>query len=273
MFAMAWPLHFEAIVQVFKKPLAPICACLINLGIIPLVAWPLSQLLSKELGIGLLVAAATPSTLASAAVWTRRAGGSDAVAMIVSVVTNATCFITLPFWLWITIGPSQTNISFGPIATKLLLVVFLPIVVAQCSRIIRPVGVWASGHKTHLGIVAQVGILIIVFMGSIQTGHRMGEADLGGQFGYLAMGIVMVIAIHCVTLTVGLYGTRWVGLTRAERIAVAFSGSQKTLMIGLTTSLELNVSILPIVAYHAMQLIIDTFIANRMAIYTKMLNE
>jgi sodium/bile acid cotransporter 7 len=44
---------------------------------------------------------------------------------------------------------------------------------------------------------------------------------------------------------------------------VAFAGSQKTLMVGLQVSMELGVSILPMVAYHVSQLIVDTLIADR----------
>ena len=271
MFSMAWPLRFDSIVHAFKNPLAPLYACVINLGILPLIAWPLSFLLDKDLGIGLLVAAATPCTLASAAVWTRKAGGNDVVALMVSVATNATCFLTLPFWLWVTLGSGEelssgeSTVSFGSIAMKLLLVVFVPIVLAQCSRMVRPIAVWATGHKTQLGIVAQAGILSIVFMGSIKTGQRMSESDIGGQLGQFMLGTLLVVGIHCATFVLGFYSSKAVGLKRGDRIAVAFAGSQKTLMIGLTTSLALGVSILPIVAYHAMQLIIDTFIANYMA--------
>ena len=47
----------------------------------------------------MIVAATAPCTLASAAVWTRRAGGNDAVAILVTFITNATCFLVTPFWL------------------------------------------------------------------------------------------------------------------------------------------------------------------------------
>lgn len=265
MFLIAWPLRFDSIVQVVKKPIAPLYACLLNVGLVPLIAWPLSMLLHRELGIGLLVAAATPSTLASGAVWTRKAGGNDVVAMIVSIVTNASCFLTLPFWLWLTTDSGQTQISFGPIGLKLLLLVFLPILIAQLTRAHRPVAKWASDHKVHLGIFAQIGVLMIVFMGAIQTGHRMSEMDLGQKVGEFGLGLVIVTGIHCAVLALGYYSSIYLGINRADRIAVGFSASQKTLMIGLTTCLELGVSIMPIIAYHAMQLIVDTFVAKAMA--------
>ena len=49
----------------------------------------------------------------------------------------------------------------------------------------------------------------------------------------------------------------------ADQIAMGFSGSQKTLMVGLGVAVSMGLNIIPIVAYHALQLIIDTMIANR----------
>jgi len=46
-----------------------------------------------------MVVAATPSSLASAAVWTRRAGGNDVVAMLIGIVINLSCFLVTPIWL------------------------------------------------------------------------------------------------------------------------------------------------------------------------------
>ena len=63
-----------------------------------------APLLRGDLAVGLLVAAAAPCTLASAAVWTRRAGGNDAVALMVTIGTNLTCFVVTPLWLLVTTG-------------------------------------------------------------------------------------------------------------------------------------------------------------------------
>ncbi len=53
------------------------------------------------------------------------------------------------------------------------------------------------------------------------------------------------------------------GIPRKQRIGVAISGSQKTLMIGLKIALDCGVSIVPMVAFHVGQLLIDTLIADR----------
>ena len=45
-------------------------------------------------------------------------------------------------------------------------------------------------------------------------------------------------------------------------MAVAFAGSQKTLMVGMKVSLDANFSVLPMVTYHIGQLFIDTLLAD-----------
>ncbi len=55
-----------------------------------------------------------------------------------------------------------------------------------------------------------------------------------------------------------------VGVPRDQQIAVGFSGSQKTLMVGLSAAISMGLNIIPIVAYHAMQLLVDTVIADQL---------
>jgi sodium/bile acid cotransporter 7 len=60
----------------------------------------------------------------------------------------------------------------------------------------------------------------------------------------------------------GVRTARFCGFSRGDQIAVGFSGSQKTLMVGLLMAITLKVSILPMVAYHCLQLFVDTLIAD-----------
>jgi sodium/bile acid cotransporter 7 len=67
-------------------------------------------------------------------------------------------------------------------------------------------------------------------------------------------------------LVLGLQASRALRLPRPDTIAVAFAGSQKTLMVGAYVALAVGpLAILPMVAYHAVQLFVDTLIADRWA--------
>ncbi len=74
MFAMALPVPWRQVRQVAVQSMAEPPSDRFEWGILPFAAWGLSFLLPSELGGGLIVASVVPSTLASAAVWTRRPG-------------------------------------------------------------------------------------------------------------------------------------------------------------------------------------------------------
>lgn len=249
-------------------PTAPLLGVGMNSVALPLFAWLVvatigKALLGRELSLGLLVAAATPCTLASAAVWTRRAGGNDAVSIMVTVITNASCFLVTPFWLLLTTGRQAELDPLGMIS-KLALVVVLPMTVAQLVRLARRVGHWTTRNKTPLGVLAQLGVLTMIFFGSIQTAQQFAVAETHPGLSQLITLLICVIGIHVLTLWAGMLAASALKVARPDQIAVGLAGSQKTLMVGLQVSIELGFNIIPMVAYHISQLLVNTLIADRL---------
>jgi len=269
MFLMALPLQANAMWDALRKPGPPLLASGINYGLTPMMAWAATSAamiglgLSRDTGYGMLVAATTPCTLASAAVWTRRAGGNDTVSIVVTILTNSVCFLIMPLWLLVMIGEMP---AFDPLAmtVKLGTLVVLPMVVAQLLRLYQPVGQWATKQKTALGVAAQCGVLSMVFFGAIQTGNKLAGNHVQTVWIELAVMAVIMLGVHTGVLFFGLNASRWLGLRREDGIAVGFAGSQKTLMVGLEVSAQLGVTMLPMVTYHVGQLLIDTVIADRL---------
>ncbi len=270
LFMMALPLEARAMWRTIRRPGPPLLATGVNSLLLPLLMWAVvaaigTRLFSAEMAAGLLVTAAVPCTLASAAVWTRRAGGNDAVAIMVTVLTNASCFLVTPFWLWQTTGGS-TSLDAPAMIRKLALFVVLPMVLAQLVRLARPVGRWATRNAVPLGVAAQLGILTMVFFGSVQTTERVGATGGSKLISEIIGVIVVVLSVHITALLAGLKTSQWLGMSRADQIAVAFAGSQKTLMVGLQICLDLGFHVLPMVAFHIGQLLVDTLIADRLRI-------
>ena len=263
MVAMTWPLKTSSLVSAAANPIPAILASTINLVAAPLLAWPLSQFLSDDMAAGLLLAAAAPSTLASAAVWTRRAGGNDSVAMMVTIITNAICFLVTPAWVFWLIGQQITGFDVSDTIFKLLLFVVLPMAVGQALRVPSGLAQWATNNKPKFSLFAQIGILAMVLLGSIKMGQTLEFASIYMITNQLLLVIVLVSSLHLALFSMGIYAGRATGQNRENNIAIGFSGSQKTLMVGLSVAVSMGLNIIPIVAYHAMQLIIDTLIADR----------
>lgn len=264
MYLMAVPIEFSVVRRVLGKPLAPLVASLINVGLAPLLMWPLVGPLGPELGTGFAVVAATPCTLASAAVWTRRAGGNEVVAILVTLLTNLTSCWVLPAWLAVLTARSTSGEGLGAISWLLFWIVVVPIIAAQCSRRIPACERWVTRWRQALGVVCQLGLLSIVLVGSVKMAERLGTAE--GEVLSLPRLVLcggLALGLHLTLFAIGWRTAAWLRLPRGEQLAVGFAGSQKTLMIALSVAIELGFSIVPLVLYHLLQLIADTLLADR----------
>ncbi len=264
MFLMAWPMPFAALQQVLRRPVAPIWGSFVNVGLFPLVAGVMSLVYSPELAGGIIVLGATPCTLASASVWTRRAGGNDVVALIVTMITNGFCFLITPTWVYWQTGASIPQSLFWSTVWQLLWLIVLPILIAQLVRVNYRSANWASRHKAELSVVAQIGLLIIVLLGIIQSAQRLSGQPTVSWLLSAATIIPGMVSLHLVMWWLAFRSAGWIGLSRPDQIAVGFSGSQKTLMVGLAVALQLELSVIPLVIYHIAQLLIGTMVAERL---------
>lgn len=284
LFLMGLTLNADSIVRSLRKPGPALLGIGINTFLVPLLALPSLWLLSPEMAGGLIVTALVPSTLASAAVWTRKAGGDDATAMIVSVVTNLACFLVAPLGLWLILG-RVTEISAREQIISLAIWVVLPMILGQITRRFL-LSVWATKHQTNLATLAQCGILVMVCFGSVASADRMRATDLGhttaanraeiageaiagsrttkGPAAIIAVGGI-AISVHLVAFFVAITVSKRLGHEPATQIAVGIAGSQKTLMVGLQIALDCGVSVLPMIIYHVGQLMVDTVIVQRWA--------
>lgn len=268
LFLMSVTLPADAMWRAVRQPGPALLAVAINMALAPPLSWLLGHVLPAELAIGLVVAATSPCTLASAAVWTRRAGGNDAVALLVTMITNLTCFATVPLWLNVLIGQTA-EVDYSGLMVRLLWLAVLPIFLAQRLRRWQPLAGWVDRHKLSLSIVAQLGLLSIVLQGAVHSGETLA-GPAGAETVDLGVGATLlsaVMVLHLILFAVGLFTARRLRMGSADRAAVAIAGSQKTLMIGLDVGMVFaaqfgGLVILPMVAYHALQLIVDTLLAD-----------
>ena len=202
------------------------------------------------------------------------------MAILVTLITNLSCVVVTPLWLVLLLG-QRVDLQVGPLIGELFLMVLLPIAVAQALRLNRQVARWAEHHKLTLALLCQIGILYMVLLGAIQMGQHMNQPQstpsrpAGSELaapavaapavgaGEVIWTVILAAAVHLVAMALGWQIAARTGIARPQQIGVAISGSQKTLMIGLKMAMDCGVSIIPMVAYHVGQLLLDTFIADR----------
>ncbi|MEM6331014.1 MAG: bile acid:sodium symporter [Planctomycetota bacterium] len=231
----------------------------------PLLGALAGLVLQPQLAAGLLVATAAPCTLASAAVWTRRGHGNDAAAVSVTLLTNLVCFLVLPAWTLLILGRSAGQAGFfASLATKLLLCVVTPIAAAQLLRLWPAAARACDRGKLSLSLAAQCGVLTMAFVGAVESGLTLRAMDQPLTPADWLLVALTAAAVHSVLLLAGWRAALAAGLGRAEAVAVAIAGSQKTLTVGIGIALEFGgLAIFPMIAYHILQLVIDTVFVDR----------
>jgi solute carrier family 10 (sodium/bile acid cotransporter), member 7 len=276
---MAFSLNSQQLKASFKAPAPVVWACLVNFGLLPILGIFLMRFqMTPDFRIGLMIAATTPCTLAAASVWTRKAGGNDAVSLLTTLVTNTACFALTPFWL--NLGTSQSvSLDAGDLAQRLVLVVLIPTLLGQALRLPKKVADFATRNKTPIGVVAQSCILMLVFLSAVGGGVQLQKANIGTQLTAVLLVWACCVAMHVVALIVAWFGGGVFGFDRRDRIAASFAGSQKTLPIGVylatdpavfggpsvVDGLPVPFAVFPMLMFHASQLFIGTIVADKFA--------
>lgn len=273
LFLMAFSLDTSRLRDSFRSPAPVVWGMIVNIGILPLMAWPLAQCFSlTDFSLGIMIAAAVPCTLATASVSTRQAGGNDAVSLLVTLLTNVVSVMLTPLWLKWSVAV-EANIDPWPIIGNLSMTVLLPTVLGQVARAWPPLRRLAIARRVQISIAAQCLVLAIVSKAAVEAGGRLqSQATWPHPFDFTLL-LAVCAGLHAVAMLIAEGGGRWLKLSREDRIATIFAGSQKTLPIGLllaampaiTGDLSLPFITFPILLFHAVQLMMDTAIADRIA--------
>ncbi len=267
LFLMSFSLDSRQLGRSLSRPGPVILACLVNYGVAPLIAWTLMPLqLLEDFAVGLIIAASVPCTMAAASVWTRKAGGNDAVSLLVTMLTNGLCFVVTPLWLK-ALASVTVDFDMWEMIRRLVYSALIPCLAGQAMRLIPSLRRLATDFRTVMGVAAQSLVLVIVFSAALlKAGPEL--ARFGGlSSGPRALVVVTLscIFVHSAAMAIGWHVGRWFAFPRQDLIAIAFAGSQKTLPIGLLIATMFGgFTVFPMLIYHASQLFMDTWVAERM---------
>ncbi len=265
LFLMAWSLPIAHLLATLRRPTGALWALTISFGLLPGLAWLMQPLLPLEdLRIGLLICASVPCTLSSAVIWTRLAGGNDALAMLATVLSAATGWMATSCWLtWGT--RVETPLSAQAMMGDLLLVLVVPVTLGQLARCWRLVVWWTVHYRAVNGVANQLLICVMLVKGVLTAAPAARELTVP----VLLLLFALCWGLHLAGVAAGLFGGEWLRLSRPDAIAAAIAGSQKTLPVGLylfQTYFQASypLALAPLVFYHASQMVLDTLIAERL---------
>jgi sodium/bile acid cotransporter 7 len=194
--------------------------------------------------------------------WTRLAGGNDALALLITVATTGLGWLTTT--LWLTLG---TGVEAGPDAREMMralaLVLVVPVALGQGVRLLPGVAEAVTRHHVVNGVVVRLIVALVVLRGVVEATVHLEQLTVGALLATGALGLT----VHLAGVGLGLGGGRVLGFARGDCIAIAFGGSQKTLPVGLFLvgtyyGAEHPLAVVPMLLYHVGQLVVDTFIAD-----------
>ncbi|PNG20963.1 bile acid:sodium symporter [Streptomyces cahuitamycinicus] len=268
-----WRLHVTVLACTFLVfPLLGLAAR----GLVPVI-------LTHPLYQGLLFLTLVPSTVQSSIAFTSMARGNVPAAICAGSFSSLVGIVATPLLAASLLGGSGGGFSADSLL-KIVLQLLVPFLAGQLLRRCgvrrgrarrvaqdgggRREGGFVTRHKRVLALVDRGSILLVVytaFSAGVVQGiwHQVSPARLGG-----------LVAVEAVILAVMLlltwYGGKALRFGRADRIAIQFAGSKKSLAAGLPMASVLfgaqaALAVLPLMLFHQMQLIVCAVIAKRRA--------
>jgi sodium/bile acid cotransporter 7 len=234
-----------------------------------LLAWHLWGSPGQQaLWLGTFYLAALPSTVSSSVVMVSIAGGNLPAAIFNASVSSLLGVFLTPLWMGLLLQSQSGNFDFWSVLGKLVLQVLVPTLLGLALH--ARLGGFASRYRKQLKYFDQAIILLIVYAAFCDSFARHLFRDLsvwdlcllGGLlslFFFLVFGLVYLLS-------------RALGFSREDKITALFCGSKKSLVQGTVMSKVLfpdastvGLVLLPLMLYHALQLIYASMLAQGMA--------
>lgn len=252
-----WRLHIVILASTFV--LFPLLG--LAVGFLP------ESVLPPALYTGILFLCVLPSTVQSSIAFTSMAGGNVPAAICAASASNIFGMFLTPLLvgLLFTSG-GQGGFSFDALE-QILLQLLAPFILGQ---ILQPwIGNFIRARKKLLMPVDRGSILMVVYLAFSEavTEHIWSTFSVRD----IAVVIALDILLLAVVLVVTMYGSRLLGFSREDEIAITFCGSKKSLASGVPMANVIFAGqgigsiVLPLMLFHQIQLMACAVIAQKYA--------
>jgi solute carrier family 10 (sodium/bile acid cotransporter), member 7 len=195
------------------------------------------------------------------------AGGNIPAAIFNASISSLIGVFITPIWMSYVLASTNGNYDLTAVIGKLTIQVIVPVVLGLLLN--QRLGWFATRYKSALRYSDQITILLIVYTAFCESFSRHSfEAISAGDLLWLA-ALMLSLFFLMAGLITGF--SRLLDFNREDRITALFCGSKKSLIQGSVMANVLfpgstaGVALLPIMIYHALQLIVASIIAQAMA--------
>ncbi|MDR1480484.1 MAG: bile acid:sodium symporter [Planctomycetaceae bacterium] len=259
-----WKLH--AVTQVTTFLIFPV--------IVLIVRYFFASCFTEEVWLGIFYVAVLPSTVSSSVVMVSIAGGNISAAIFNASISGIVGVFVTPIWmsLFIVGAVDTDNFSVINVIRDLVILIILPLVFGMCCN--KRFGNWLTANRKYLRYFDQSVILLVVYA-------SFSKSFSSNTFDGFAISQLTFICVGMVLLFFCVYGTTLIcckimRFNNTDTITALFCGSKKSLVHGITMSkiifagmTNIGVLLLPIMLYHALQLIVVSIIAKHFAATSK----
>jgi solute carrier family 10 (sodium/bile acid cotransporter), member 7 len=240
--------------------------------IFPLVVLPFSFLLDNEnyrfTWLGIFYLAALPSTVSSSVVMTSIAGGNLPAAIFNASISSIIGIFITPLWMSLYISETGASPEATDVIVKLCLQVLLPVIVGLILN--KQLSGFTTRFKSVSKYFDMTIILLIVYT-------AFAESFYGNVFRNQDIIDILLLAMLMILFFLVMAGAMYAISTRMkfkteDKITIIFCGSKKSMVQGAVMGkvlfpnpLTLGIILLPLMLYHALQLLAGSIIAQKIA--------
>lgn len=223
----------------------------------------LLELLPGSLSTGVLLVCLVPSTVQSAVAFTSIAGGDRALAVVSSSLSNLLGVFLTPALVALVLT-SDVEIGANQVL-RILGLLLAPFILGQLLH--RWLGGFMKRNDKSLKLYDRGSIVFVVYM-AFSSGSN---ANVWTAIGWADAALMLLVCAAVLALAFGITIIAGKPFARPQRAAIMFCGTNKSLASGLPMASvlfppdQVALVILPLMAYHQIQLITCSIIANRMA--------
>lgn len=223
---------------------------------------------NELLWIGIFYLAALPSTVSSSVVMVSIAEGNIPAAIFNASISSLLGVFITPVWMSLLLNDASHTFDLGSIMGKLALQVVLPVVLGVLLH--ARWGAFAEKYRQQLRYFDQSVILLIVYTSFCESFAKRMFQDYN-TWDLFLLSISMIGLFLLVYFLINSL-SRLLRFNREDRITAVFCGSKKSLVHGTVMSnvlfagsTSIGIVLLPLMLYHALQLITASMIAQALA--------
>lgn len=226
----------------------------------------IGEFISENTWIGFFFLAALPSTVSSSVVMVSVAKGNIPAAIFNASISGLIGVVITPLWMSLFLDFTTENVLLD-VYGGLMLEIILPVIVGLFLQ--KYWGFWASRNSKKLSSFDKTVILLIVY-------SSFAHSFENGIFSTLSNQYLLQMFVAVVLLFVLIYGLLYflckyvLKFIESDQITALFCGSKKSLTHGsvfgkfiFMNNPYAGLYFLPLMLYHAFQIFIITFIAQR----------